>query len=292
MKRIIYWLSKPYYFNPSIIFKLKTSLILGVFVFIFLYVFKPFSLASLENFLLEYTSGIGVFTFLGVFLVMYIPPLIFTDYFNEDKWTVGRNMLLIIISMLFIGSVLWYCASIYKDDKGITNIGLPLFLFYTFLVGAIPVFFAVYINEKNETRKRKKSAQEIRTHKKKKLLEKENILVPEIIIYSENKKEHLSFNIKNLVYITSQGNYASFFIIREDKKLKENILRVTLTKIANELESYPKVIRCHKSYIVNTSFITDISGNARGYLLASDVVSFDIPVSRGFSKQSLLSFLD
>ena len=292
MKRIVSWLSKPYYFNPSIIFKLKSSLILGVFVFIFLYVFKPFSLASFEAFLLEYTFGIGVFTFLGVFLFMYVPPLIFTDYFNEDKWTVGRNILLIIISMLFIGSVLWYCASIYKDEKGITSINLPLFLLYTFLVGAIPVFFAVYINEKNENRKSRKRALEIKTHKKKKLIAEKKILETKIVVYSENKKEHVIFNINDLVYITSQGNYASFFLKKENDDLKEKILRVTLTKIENELENYSNVIRCHKSYLVNTKYITDINGNARGYLLKSDMVSFDIPVSRSFRKQSLMSLLD
>ena len=292
MKRIISWLSKPYYFNPSIKFKLKTSLILGFFVFIFLYIFKPFTLSSFESFLLEYTFGIGVFTFLGVFLVMSVPPLIFTDYFNEDKWTVGRNILLIIISMLFIGSVLWYCASIYKDEKGITNISLQLFLFYTFLVGAIPVFFAVYINEKNEARKRRKRAQEIIAYKKKKLLEKEKVLKPEIVIYSDNKKENLSFEINDLVYITSQGNYASFYLKKENGELKEKILRVTLSKIEKELDGYTKVIRCHKSFIINTNYITNISGNARGYLLESDVISFNIPVSRSFSKQSLMSLLD
>ena len=292
MKRIISWLSKPYYFNPSIKFKLKTSLILGFFVFIFLYIFKPFTLSSFESFLLEYTFGIGVFTFLGVFLVMSVPPLIFTDYFNEDKWTVGRNILLIIISMLFIGSVLWYCASIYKDEKGITNISLQLFLFYTFLVGAIPVFFAVYINEKNEARKRRKRAQEIIAYKKKKLLEKEKVLKPEIVIYSDNKKEKLSFEINDLVYITSQGNYASFYLKKENGELKEKILRVTLSKIEKELDGYTKVIRCHKSFIINTNYITHISGNARGYLLESDVISFNIPVSRSFSKQSLMSLLD
>jgi len=69
------------------------------------------------------------------------------------------------------------------------------------------------------------------------------------------------------------------------------ILRVTLTKIDEELQDYTSIIRCHKSYIINVNFITDISGNARGYLLKSDVIPFDIPVSRNFSKQSLKGLL-
>ena len=292
MKSIITWLSKPYYFNPSTIFKLKTSFFLAVFVFVFLYIFKPFTMSTFEGFLLEYTLGIGVFSFIGIFLLMFIPPLIFKNYFNEDKWTIGRNILLILINMLCIGTVLWYIAGIYKTGKGVTNISLIDYLFYTFLVGILPSFFLVYINERNVNLKRKKKVIEIKALIKKKQLEKKKQLDPIIVIYSDNKKEHLTFNIKDLVYITSQGNYASFFLKLEKEHLKEIILRVTLTKIEKELEDYSKIIRCHKSYIINTKYISDISGNARGYLLTSNFVSFNIPVSRSFSKQALMSLLD
>lgn len=292
MRRIKSWLSTPYYFNPSLLFKLKTSFTLGLFVFLFLYVFEPFSLTLLGDFLFEYTFAIGVFSFLGTFLMLFVPPFIFPDYFNEDKWTVGKSILLIFISIFFIGFVLWYCTSIYKDNKELKHLSFPMFMLYTFLVGAIPVFFLVYLNERNLRRRRSKKVQEIKIYRQRRRLEKKKSLKPKITIYSDNKKETVSFNINNLVYITSQGNYASFFIKKDDDKLKEKILRVTLSKIEKDLEDYSKIIRCHKSYIVNTAFITDITGNARGYLLKSDILSFDIPVSRSFSKQSLLSFLD
>lgn len=292
MKKIISWLNSPYYFNPSKLYKLKTSFILGLFVFLFLYLFKPFTLSSFGDILLEYTLIIGGFTFIWSFYIMYIPPLIFKSFFNEDEWTIGKSLLLIIVGLLFFGIFLWFFAGIYKKDKNIENLSLSMYLLYTFLVGTFPTFFIVFINERSVRIRRVKKVQEIRNHKNKKLLEKTKSLNSKLVIYSDNKKESLSFNIENLVYITSQGNYASFFIKKENENLKEKILRVTLTKIEGELGAYCKVIRCHKSYIVNTNYITDITGNARGYLLKSDILSFDIPVSRSFSKQSLMSFLD
>ena len=291
-KRFLDWFSSPYYFNPSIIFKLKTSAIFGISVFVFLYVFKPFSLASFGDHVLQYTSAIGVFTFLGSVLMLLVPPLVFPEYFNEDKWTVGKNIVFLLIATLFIGSVLWFCSTIYKDGKELPVVDLPLFLMYTFLVGAIPIFFSVYLNERSLRRNRRKKIKEIKIFREKRILENKKTLKTEIIIYSDNQKEKILFNINDLVYVTSQGNYASFFIKLENDNLKEQILRVTLSKIEEELEPYTKVIRCHKSYIVNTNFINDISGNARGYLLKSDILSFDIPVSRSFSKQSLMSFLN
>lgn len=291
-RRIKNWLSTPYYFNPSLLFKLKTSFTLGLFVFIFLYVFKPFTLSSFKGFLLEYTTFIGLFTFIWSFCILFVSPLIFKSYFNEDKWTIGKNLFLIMISVLVFGTFLWLFAGVYKKDKNVENLSLPLYLLYTFLVGSIPTIFLILINERNVRKKRIQRIEEIKDYKKRNLRKKID-LEKKVTIYSDNTREKLSFTVDNLVYITSQGNYASFFFKTEKNNfLKEKILRVTLSKIEKELEAYSKVIRCHKSYIVNTAFINDISGNARGYMLKSDILSFNIPVSRSFSKQSLMSFLD
>ncbi len=292
MKNIISWLKTPYYFNPSIAFKLKTSFLFGLFTFVFLYIFKPFTLASLKVILFEYTLGIGIITFLGSFFALYVPPLFFKDFFDEDKWTIGRNIIFTIVTIFFLGSILWYFGDVYKREKGITNISYLDFLLYTFLVGTIPVFLVIFTNEKNVREKREKRASEILTQKKKRVLEKEKTLKKEIKIYSDNQKEYLTINIKNLVYITSQGNYASFFIKKDENGLSEKILRVTLAKIDKLLDNYPNIIRCHKSYIINSNFILDIKGNARGYLLKSQFVAFYIPVSRSFSKQSLQGLLN
>lgn len=292
MKKFIDWLATPYFFNPSIKFKFKTSLILGLFVFVFLYVFKPFTLSTFVGFLLEYTAIIGVFTFVGCFFMLYVPPLIFKDYFKEDNWNVGRNILFILISIIIVGFLMWYFAGGYKESKGVKNLSLPLYLFYSILVGAIPAFISIYINEKVTRVRREKRAQEISTYKNNKIVEEKLKLINTIKIYSENRKEYIDLDLNDLVYITSQGNYASFYLNNKTKGLKEKVLRVSLSKIEIQLENYSSVIRCHKSYIVNTNYIKDIFGNARGYLLKFDLIPFYIPVSRSFSKQSLHRLLD
>tara|TARA_R110001606_G_scaffold393940_1_gene564376 strand:- start:2139 stop:3008 length:870 start_codon:yes stop_codon:yes gene_type:complete len=288
MKSFSSWLSTPYYFNPSIKFKLKVSLYFGFFVFLFLYVFKPFNLYSLKELILGYTIVLGVVTSFGVFFMLFIPALIFKNYFDEDKWTIGRNLFIILIGIVLIGSFLWYFGNLFKNTYGIKGLNYFTFLSYTFFVATIPLLFFVFINEKNVREKREKRANEINIYNKEKLVKKE--LNPEITIYSDNKKEKIVLKTDDLVYISSQGNYASFFI-QKNIDLKEKILRVTLAKINEELEEYTNIIRCHKSYIVNVNYIKDISGNARGYLLKSDVIPFEVPVSRSFSKQSLKSLL-
>ncbi len=291
MKNILNWLSKPYYFNPTIKFKLKISFYHGLFIFLFLYIFKPFYIIEFEVIVLKYTLGIGIVAFLATFIVLYIPALIFKKYFNEDNWTIGRNLFLMTIGITFIGILLWYFGEMYKEPYHLRKLTLLQFLSYTFLISLIPLTFFVFINEKSVRERREKKVLEIKEIKRYKELNNSKKLTKEITIKSDNAKEKITFNIDDLVYITSQGNYASFFL-KDDNDLKEKILRVTLIKIVTELKDYSNVIKCHKSYIVNINYINDISGNARGYLLKSEFISFNIPVSRKFSKQSLQSLLN
>ncbi len=291
MKNILNWLSKPYYFNPTIKFKLKISFYHGLFIFLFLYIFKPFYIIEFEVIVLKYTLGIGIVAFLATFIVLYIPALIFKKYFNEDNWTIGRNLFLMTIGITFIGILLWYFGEMYKEPYHLRKLTLLQFLSYTFLISLIPLTFFVFINEKSVRERREKKVLEIKEIKRYKELNNSKKLTKEITIKSDNAKEKITFNIDDLVYITSQGNYASFFL-KDDNDLKEKILRVTLIKIVTELKDYSNVIKCHKRYIVNINYINDISGNARGYLLKSEFISFNIPVSRKFSKQSLQSLLN
>jgi hypothetical protein len=287
MKRVLNWLSKPYYFDPSTKFKLKLSFAFGLFIFLFLFFFKPFGLTNFEEALLKYSLGMGLLDFLGTFLLLYISPLIFKDYFNEDNWTVGRNILLMAIGLLFVGIILWNFGEVYKKTYGFDKLTLLEFLSKTFLIGIIPLTFYVFINEKREREKREKRVFKIREINKK----NEINVSKEISINSDNEKEQITFKADNLVYITSQGNYASFFL-KKDDGIKEKILRTTLTKITERLKDHPNIIRCHKSYIINSNFIHDIRGNARGYLLKSNYISEEIPVSRKFSKESLKMFFN
>ena len=290
MKSVISWLETPYYYNPSVNFKLKASAILGLFTFIFLFIFRPFYLSLFIDIIFEYTLLIGILSFIGSFLMLCIPPILFKEYFNEDNWTVGRNLLIIIIGNIFVGSLIWSSCELLNEPYNLKKISLPIFIVYTFLVSSFPLVFFLFINEKKIREKRIKRAQEINKHNQIKLEASTKKLAPKVEIFSDNKKESICFLVEDLVYITSQGNYASFFL-KKDRDLKEKILRVTLNKINIILEEYPKVIRCHKSYIININYINEISGNARGYVLKSNFSPLDIPVSRNFSKESLQSLM-
>ena len=117
------------------------------------------------------------------------------------------------------------------------------------------------------------------------------IEIETINIKGNNKEENISFVLDDLVYISSEGNYASFFI-KSNNGIKERVLRNTLSNINKDLKDYKNIIRCHKPYIINSNYMDSISGNARGYFLESQTIPQQIPVSRKFKKSTKLgSFL-
>jgi DNA-binding LytR/AlgR family response regulator len=117
------------------------------------------------------------------------------------------------------------------------------------------------------------------------------IEIETINIKGNNKEENISFVLDDLVYISSEGNYASFFI-KSNNGIKERVLRNTLSNINKDLKDYKNIIRCHKSYIINSNYMDSISGNARGYFLESQTIPQQIPVSRKFKKENLKNLLN
>ncbi len=268
-----YFLIKPFNIEPFTSNKVQLSISHGIFIFVFLNLFKPFKLDLLNEYFLGYSIIMGIQSFLTPFLIF-----VFIERLNFKKWTYSYIIVLAFFSILIYSIVLWYSSGIYKDLKGLKKLNFGLFYRYTSIISIFSILLFFVLNDKIIKLKNKlqnKKIEKINESKKER-----------VTIYSENKKENILIDVNKLIYTSITGNYASFFINTE-KGIKELILRNTLSNICNQISDYPNFIRCHKSYIINSKFINGISGNARGYFIESKKISKKIPVSRSYSKQEL-----
>lgn len=281
LNRLNIWLKRPYYLNLSKSFRLLVSFCFGFFTFLFLYFLTPFNLIKLDKHLLEYVFGISSIVFFSVVLVFFIPPLIFKNFFNLERWTIGKNVIYIILNLLFTSLILWFYNYKIKANYNMDSLSLGRFIYYTFIVGLFPSIFLLFINERNSRNKKINDVKEILLLKNKVKNRK-----PIITFTSDNDKETLKITLKDLVYITSQANYACFYI-QENNVLKEYVLRITLKKIEQLLINYDEFYRCHKSFMINSNYVLSLEGNARGYQLILSFTSIKIPVSRSFPKELL-----
>ncbi|GAA4278573.1 hypothetical protein GCM10022259_32980 [Aquimarina mytili] len=79
--------------------------------------------------------------------------------------------------------------------------------------------------------------------------------------------------------IKSWNNYIEVFYTKNNEVVS-SLLRNTMNNINAILVEYPFIIRCHRSYLINTNKIQSVAGNSRGYQLSVEGVGDKIPVSR------------
>lgn len=280
---LLRWLNQPYYFTSSIRFKLNISLKVNIFVFIFLYLFKPFNPPSLYFNYLEYCASISFINYLITIVWLFFPETLLGKSFLENNWTIRINLFYLAFGLVLSGSLCWFYVSHLNPKFGMDNFSYWEFLWYTFLCGFGPITMFIYINEKASRSRRELRAIELSEA----LVANEDVSEDNVSFASENGKDEVVIDINKLIYITSEGNYACFYVLEKEETIKEIILRTTLTKIETVLENKTQIVRCHRSYIVNANYVTGFSGNARGYLLKFKMLAFEIPVSRKFNSKLL-----
>jgi len=101
-----------------------------------------------------------------------------------------------------------------------------------------------------------------------------------VIIIKSSESLLLEIKLEDLICIKSKGNKS--IIYYEDKSvIKSELIRKSLKRFQIDLENQdPKIIRCHKSYIVNLNKVNMISGTTKGFKLHHKELDFKIPVSR------------
>lgn len=103
-----------------------------------------------------------------------------------------------------------------------------------------------------------------------------------ITIHSDTR-ESLEIHPSDLLYIEASDNYSTFFY-RNGQGVEKKILRINLKSVEAQVNNY-LAIRCHRSYVVNLSAVTHVTGNANGYRLAVKNTNFTVPVSRAKGKE-------
>lgn len=299
VQKVTSWFLKPYPYIFSTLNNLKISFGFGLNVFLFLYLFQPFGISGLfgtnnfSNSIFQYTFGFGLITLVVLLVNLFILPLILSSFFDPSKWTIGKVILFLLGTIIMISLFNWYFNLWYinlrlQAPPEIMIKELVYFLIYTILVAVFPSFIFVYFVEKSNNKTNKQIADAIFKNKD---VSNNIITNKQISIIADNKKDKITTSIQDLIYISSQGNYASIFYL-SDGKIKEQLIRTSLSKIENQLVENKQIIRCHKSYIVNTNQVSKINGNARGYLLRVKQVDFLIPVSRNFPKELLYTLVN
>jgi len=299
MRTIQAILNKPYPLEERKQAQLKLAFIFGVVVFIFLFLLKPFGYTQNTVGALLECGVSGLITFATIafdFLVIF--PL-FPGYFKEEKWTIGREIILTLIIIATIGTANIVMGSIFWGNT-LSIANWLTMIFYTAIIGIVPATISILINQARLLKKYRKEVQGINgtLHAINTALVKEPILIKEavieqttlneanpfyITIEAENEKDNLRIEAKSFLAASSADNYVKVFYLENDQ-IKNAMLRTTLKKLEENALPFPELFRCHRTAIINMAAVESLTGSAQGYRLQLMGLPEEIPVSRNLNQ--------
>ncbi|MFK7936062.1 MAG: LytR/AlgR family response regulator transcription factor [Saprospiraceae bacterium] len=257
--------------------------LVGTFVALFLIIFQPFGTEQMEmphkNLFL---AGYGLITFLTFSAVHIILPLLFPNYFNERIWTVGKQLLFILLPLSFT-FLFCYVYLSWGINSTPTLGGAFQFYFMVLSIAFIPVFIVTLIDYLIKFKRNAQGA----------VVLTENLpqaqpanLATTIILKDEKEQTQLTIATSDFFFAKAANNYVEIYFQKEHQ-LQRELLRSSLAKIERQLTS-PSFRRCHRSYLVHLTQILEVKGNAQGYqLYLKPPATTPIPLSRQRAKSLL-----
>ncbi len=229
--------------------------------------------------------GFAAITAATMLINYAVLPVFLPAYFYMERWTTGKNIQLGVWNILIISLLNYSYNQIVMGDR-LHLQGLLTFVIITLSVSIFPVTSLAFINELYLTRKHNKEATSLSTKLQTAREMDKNHPIENLVIRGDLKNDVLELAVDHLYYIQAVDNYSEVRYIKAGQ-LCSQLLRISLKNIESQLEEFPNIIRCHRSYMVNTKKISRIYGNARATYLQFAPFEEQVPLSRGFNKDTL-----
>lgn len=260
------FLKRPYRVAGTKKSRILSTAAFGLFIFLFLYIFKPFGLFQLKGILLLLVAlGFGIITA----SVLFVFKFIFEPLVIGDNWIMGKEITWDLLIVVCIGVAnYFYVQIIFRTGFNLKY--LLYFIWTAILVGIIPAIIS-YIVEYNNMYRIALQEADIQVNK----------LIPErvIIITAGYERNDFRINPNDIIYLTSNDNYVTIVTISDGVQNKKT-MRGTLKAAENELRKLDMFLRCHKCYIINLDYVESITGNSQNMKIRLNLAGIEIPVSR------------
>jgi len=257
----------PYPFYHGGISLIRYSVLVFLFGFLFEYLIVPFPRKPDEHlFIYEIICLFHISVAVLIYIVYFAIVSVFV---RTDHWKRINELIAVFFLLLLIGSAEWSIRPIIYDNGGKMLLGSFIEeLWHAQIFGGLIYLLVtlahIKLNIKN---------QEIEAHPI------SNSAITSVNINTYNNSDDFKLHLGELICVRADGNYLEFYE-RSEIGTTKSIKRLTLQSLSNQLKDKTHIIKTHRSFMINPSFITHIDGNAQGYKLMMKGVDFEVPVSR------------
>lgn len=227
----------------------------------------------------------------SIYFSIKILKKLFPSAMSEDKWTVGKEFLLVLFVLAIITVLISIPLLFLQNDSLSFTSTILKTSAKTIAISALPILvlilFEQYRHQKLQLKKANDLTDSLKNQTAEPIIKNEANKIQEknLLINSETNDVELQLNLKDFIYAKSDGNYIEIYFLNSNE-IQKKLIRNRLKNIETLLPK-TKFLRCHNSFIVNGNAIVKIEGNARNLELHLKDVSETIPVSR--AKASIIS---
>lgn len=247
----------------------------GIFVTLFLYLLRPFGIHRYPSNPFWVCATFGIITIVVSSTYEFFCTYILKLQKDVPTWTLGKWILFTLGLVCLIGTsnylFLVYMNWASTDWQAFTQIFIG-----TIFIGIFPIVLSGMMIQMNAYKRNNVQAKNMQE-----VLPVYKTTIHNITLNGQTNQPPLNLPIHELYYLEAMQNYVSIYYQKE-KEIEQILFRNTLSKMENQLKDTP-VIRCHRSFLVNTNLIEKVAGNAQGLRLTlKDLPDFEVPVSRKY----------
>ena len=265
----------PFYYKGRALWKLAG--ILFVMTLLFSYLFQPFVVYTPEH-KMDY-FWISVIHACTPVLIIALFSLLSISARREEKWNVGKEILLVLTFLFLVGIVQFLIRDLIYDNPN--NWSLR-YLFEeirnTLFIGSLFVVILVSLNYNRLNIKNSRNARTVHLSADRSV--RDNGITA--YIETEVKSDDFILKLDDFLFARDDGNYVEFYL--RNGGTGKLVKRITIKELESTLKPFPNIIRTHRSYLVNLHHISSVTGNAQGYKLKLDSYIGMVPVSRQMIK--------
>lgn len=269
-------LGQPFPDKPELIKSLVTIFWVGVFVALFLFLIQPFGIVGNWGELALYSIRFGAVTVVFGWTFEFAIRYVFRLKMEGEDWTLGKWMILSVLLLIWIAVGNYLMVNWLSGWRAMGYFNLIRMIGYTAMIGIFPVALSGILIQLRAAQKNETSAKELSKHFHPHRSENKTNLLLE----TQNGQQ-LKVDASSIRFVEAMQNYVTVWYLKDGKVQKE-MLRSTIAAIETQLQA-TSVLRCHRSYLVNSDSIEKVSGNAQGLRLElRDVNGVEVPVSRSY----------
>lgn len=274
--------SKEYY--AAWIYSLST----GIFIYVFLKLFRPFGFSHLDTARLDpLLLGYAMIGFLLVLVNHFIfGPMVNRRYpdegalFRRTLWPLWITLTIVVANVYFTR---WYFVKTGISSSGRVNV--PAVVTGSLALGILCIVLIELVDQNLRLKRNLRTVaavnEKLRAHLDIAESRAEDDDGRPIELVAQNEKDIFRRSLSQIQFLVAEENYVAVHFFEE--KAKRELIRSSLSRLEKQLEPFrPILFRCHRRYIVNINHIASLSGNAQGFRLMLENSEEVIPVSRRY----------